>query len=71
MPGTDAHVSDGTLVVAADRVSVRWAHDGAPKEGELVLRGHVEGSTVLLYGRTVAPARGSRRMPRTNTRHAV
>ncbi len=30
MPGTPAHVSDGTLVVAADRVSVRWAHEGVP-----------------------------------------
>ena len=39
MPGTPAHVSDGTLEVAADRVSVRWAHDGAPKEGVLLLRG--------------------------------
>ena len=39
MPGTPAHVSDGTLVVAADSVSVRWAHEGVPKEGELVLRG--------------------------------
>lgn len=39
MPGTPAHVSEGTLLVAADRVSVRWAHDGAAKEGELVLRG--------------------------------
>jgi hypothetical protein len=38
-PGTPAHVSDGTLVVASDRVSVRWARDGAPKEGNLVLRG--------------------------------
>jgi len=38
-PGTPAQVSDGWLVVAADRVSVRWAHEGAPKEGELVLRG--------------------------------
>lgn len=39
MPGTPAHVSDAELVVAADRVSVRWAHHGAPKQGELVLRG--------------------------------
>jgi hypothetical protein len=39
MPGTPAHVCDGTLVVAADRVSVRWSHEGAPKEGELVLSG--------------------------------
>ena len=73
MPGTPAHVSDAALVVAADRVSVRWSHDGAPKEGELVLRGpgpscrgdftdtfhaatglvlhgHLQGSTLLLYG---------------------
>ena len=39
MPGTPAHVSEGTLVVAADRVSVRWAHEGALQEGELVLSG--------------------------------
>jgi len=39
MPGTPAHVSDGTLVVAADRISVHWAHEGASKAGELVLRG--------------------------------
>ena len=39
MPGTPAHVCDGGLVVAADRVSVRWSHEGAPKEGELVLSG--------------------------------
>ena len=39
MPGTPAHVSDGTLVVTADRVLVTWAHDGAPKEGEIALRG--------------------------------
>jgi hypothetical protein len=39
MPGTQAHVSDGSLVVAADRVSVRWAHEGVQKEGELVLSG--------------------------------
>ncbi len=39
MPGTPAHVSDGTLVVAADRVAVRWAHEGKAKEGELVLSG--------------------------------
>ena len=39
MPGTPAHVSDGTLEVGADRVAVRWAHDGAPKEGLLLLRG--------------------------------
>lgn len=73
MPGTPAHVSDGVLEVAADRVSVRWAHDGAAKEGELVLsgpgpacrgdftdtfhaasglllHGHVQGSTVRLFG---------------------
>jgi len=72
MPGTPAHVSDGTLVVTADRVSVRWAHEGAQKDGELVLRGpapscrgdftdsfhaasglvlngHVQGCSVLLY----------------------
>lgn len=39
MPGTPAHVSDGTLVVTADRVSVSWAYEGAPKEGALVLSG--------------------------------
>lgn len=39
MPGTPAHVSEGTLTVAADRVTVAWAHDGAPKLGELRLRG--------------------------------
>lgn len=39
MPGTPAHVSDGALIVAADRVSVRWAYEGAAKEGELVLSG--------------------------------
>lgn len=39
MPGTPAHLSDGALVVAADRVSVRWAHDGSPKKGEILLRG--------------------------------
>jgi hypothetical protein len=39
MPGTPAHVSEGTLTVAADRVSVQWAHEGAPKAGELVLSG--------------------------------
>ncbi|MSP93275.1 MAG: hypothetical protein EXR79_16025 [Myxococcales bacterium] len=39
MPGTPAHVSDATLVVAADRVSLSWAHEGAPQEGELVLSG--------------------------------
>ena len=39
MPGTPAHVSEGALNVAADRVSVRWAHEGAGKQGELVLRG--------------------------------
>jgi hypothetical protein len=39
MPGTPAHASDGALVVATDRVSVRWAHEGAQKEGELVLSG--------------------------------
>lgn len=39
MPGTPAFVSDGVLVVAADRVSVQWSHDGAPKSGEIVLRG--------------------------------
>lgn len=73
VPGTPAHVCDGALVVAADRVSLRWAHDGAPKAGELVLRGpgpscrcdftdtfhaasgmllhgHVQGSTVRLFG---------------------
>ncbi len=72
MPGTPAHISDGTLGVSADRVSVRWAHDGAPKEGSVVLRGpapscrgdftdtfhaadglvlhgHVQSGTALLY----------------------
>lgn len=39
MPGTPAHVSDGTLVVTADHVSIRWAHEGAPKAGEIVLSG--------------------------------
>ncbi len=39
MPGTPAQVSDGTLLVTADRVSIRWAHEGAAKEGELVLNG--------------------------------
>ncbi len=39
MPGTPAHASDGTLIVSANRVSVRWTHDGAAKEGELVLNG--------------------------------
>ena len=39
MPGTPAHVSEGELLVAADRVSVRWAHEGVAKQGELVLRG--------------------------------
>lgn len=39
MPGTPANVSDGTLVVSADRVQVRWAHKGTAHEGELVLRG--------------------------------
>jgi hypothetical protein len=38
-PGTPAHVSDGTLVVAADRVAIAWVYEGAPKEGALVLRG--------------------------------
>lgn len=37
--GTPAHVSDGTLIVAADRVSIRWAYKDTPKEGELVLSG--------------------------------
>ena len=77
MPGTPAHLSDGTLDVSADRVSVRWAHDGAPKEGSVVLRGpapscrgdftdtfhaasglvlhgHVQSCTALLY--TTYPA---------------
>jgi hypothetical protein len=72
-PGTPAHVSDGTLEVSADRLSIRWAHDGAPKQGALtlsgpppscrgdftdsfhaadglVLHGHVQGSTVRLFG---------------------
>lgn len=39
MPGTPAHLSDGVLIVAADRVTVHWAHDGVAKQGELVLRG--------------------------------
>jgi hypothetical protein len=39
MPGTPTHVSDGTLDVTADRVSIRWAYEGAPKEGQIVLRG--------------------------------
>ena len=39
MPGTPAHVSEGTLLVAADRVAMAWAYEGAPKSGELVLRG--------------------------------
>ena len=39
MPGTPAHLSDGTLEVSADRVAVTWAHEGKPKEGALVLRG--------------------------------
>lgn len=39
MPGTPAHASEGTLVVGAGRVAVRWAHEGAPHEGELVLGG--------------------------------
>lgn len=39
MPGTPAHVSDGELLVAADRVSVRWAHQSVAKVGELVLSG--------------------------------
>ena len=39
MPGTPAHVSEGTLIVTADRVSVRWAHEGVQKEGEIVLSG--------------------------------
>lgn len=73
MPGTPAHVSAGELVVSADRVSLRWVHEGAPQAGELVLsgpapscrgaftdtfhavaglvlHGHVQGSTVFLYG---------------------
>lgn len=39
MPGTPAHVSEGSLEIAGDRVLVRWAHDGAAKEGEIVLAG--------------------------------
>ncbi len=39
MPGTPAHVSDGVLGVAADRVSVRWAHEGVARAGELVFSG--------------------------------
>lgn len=39
MPGTPAHVSEGTLVVTANRVAVGWAHEGAAKEGEIVLNG--------------------------------
>ena len=39
MPGTPAHVSDGVLDVQADRIAIRWSHEGKPKEGLLVLRG--------------------------------
>jgi len=39
MPGTPAHVSDGVLVVSADRVAVEWAHEDVARQGELVLRG--------------------------------
>ena len=39
MPGTPAHRSDGTLLVTADRVSIRWSYEGVAKEGELVLTG--------------------------------
>lgn len=39
MPGTPAHVSEGELLVAERHVSVRWAHDGAQKKGELALSG--------------------------------
>ena len=39
MPGTPAHVSDGSLVVSANRVSVRWAYEGFEKVGEIVLNG--------------------------------
>jgi len=39
MPGTPAHLSDGVLEVTANRVSVSWAHDGAPKQGSIALSG--------------------------------
>jgi hypothetical protein len=39
MPGTPAHVSDGALEITAERLSVRWAHEGAAHAGELVLSG--------------------------------
>lgn len=39
MPGTPAHLSDGSLTVSENRVSVRWAYEGKAKEGELVLSG--------------------------------
>lgn len=39
MPGTPVHVSDGILTVSADRLSIRWAHEGASKQGEIVLSG--------------------------------
>lgn len=39
MPGTPVHVSEGSLEITRDRVLVRWAHDGAAKEGEIVLTG--------------------------------
>lgn len=39
MPGTPAHVSPAKLVVAAQRVSVIWAHEGTAHEGSLALAG--------------------------------
>lgn len=39
MPGTPAHVSDGTIEVSADRVAVTWAHEGTPHHGDITLRG--------------------------------
>ena len=38
-PGTPAHVSDGVLEVSANRVAIRWAHEGAAHSGEVVLNG--------------------------------
>jgi hypothetical protein len=38
-PGTPAHLSDGELEVAADRLTIRWSHEGAPHQGSLVLSG--------------------------------
>lgn len=39
MPGTPVNVSDGSLELTADRVQIRWAYEGAAKEGEIVLSG--------------------------------